>query len=183
MVQNFFHHQGHPFWQHYQVWGQPSAWQDTVITTWLVEDTASHLKERHGTSQCLHRWDCLKAQWSEPVLYASWANQQITLPLMPDATTYLQSPDTHWNSPFKADLRNCKAEAQFQGEVAAKQVIGLDQDTELKADIEKTIQAARPVNHIKGQPYDLDDPEYQKLIRTMLPTVGKTKSQSSGSRN
>ena len=106
-----------------------------------------------------------------------------TLPVMPDATAYLQSPDTHWNSPFKADLRNCKAEVQFQGEVAAKQVIGLDQGTELKADIEKTIQAARPVNHINGQPYDLDDPEYQKLIRTMLPTVGNTKSQSSGSRN
>ena len=61
--------------------------------------------------------------------------------------------------------------------------IGLDQDTELKADIEKTIQAARPVNHINGQPYDLDDPDYQELIRAMLPTVGKTKSQSSGSRN
>ena len=107
--------------QHYQVWGQPSAWQDTVITTWIVEDTASHLKERHGTSQCLHLWDCLKAQWSEPVLHASWANQQITLPVMPDATAYLQNPDIHWNSPFKADLRHCKAEVQFQGEVAAMQ--------------------------------------------------------------
>ena len=91
-----------------------------MITTWIVEDTASHLKERHGTSQCLVTPLGL-LESSEPVLHASWANQQITLPIMPDATAYLQSPDTHWNSPFKADLRHCKEEVQFQGEVAAMQ--------------------------------------------------------------
>ena len=90
-----------------------------VITTWLIEDLASQLRERHGTSQCIHIWDCLSAQWAEPVLHAQWTYQQIPLPVMPDSTAYLQSPDTHWNSPWKADLRTSKADLNFLGEVAA----------------------------------------------------------------
>ena len=41
------------------------------------------------------------------------------LPIMPDATAYLQSPDTHWNALLKCDLRASKSEVQGEGEVAA----------------------------------------------------------------
>ena len=82
-----------------------------------------------------------------------------------------------------------------------EQVIGLDQNKELKDAIEEAVKSAAPVNHITGEPYDVDDPAYQKLLKTMLPTatmtqhlpvgfelvqeayVGQTKSQSSSSRN
>ena len=82
-----------------------------------------------------------------------------------------------------------------------EQVIGLDQNQELKDAIEEAVKSAAPVNHITGEPYDFDDPAYQKLLKTMLPTkqmiqqlpvgfelvheafVGKDKSQSSSSRN
>ena len=78
-----------------------------------------------------------------------------------------------------------------------EQVIGLDQNKELKDAIEEAVKSAAPVNHITLEPYDVDDPEYQMFIKTMLPTAkmtehlpigfelvqeAKTKSQSS-SRN
>ena len=40
---------------------------------------------------------------------------------MPDGTAYLQGPDTHWNGPYKGDIRGSKAEVQHLGEVAAHQ--------------------------------------------------------------
>ena len=52
-------HPDHDFWKHYQVWGQPSAWQDQVITTWLIEDLAKTCQEQFGVSQAIHQWDCL----------------------------------------------------------------------------------------------------------------------------
>ena len=108
----------HEFWRHFQVWGQPSAWQDQVITTWLVESLSSHLQEQ-GVPQAVMLWDCMTAQWAEPVLHACWTHQMPLVPIMPDATAYLQSPDTHWNSPLKVDLRTSKGEVQHVGELAA----------------------------------------------------------------
>ena len=61
----------------------------------------------------------LQAQWAEPVLHECWTHQMPCVPIMPDATGYLQSPDTHWNAPFKCDLRESKAEVQGLGELAA----------------------------------------------------------------
>ena len=101
-----------------QVWGQPSAWQDQVITCWLVQALSSHLQEQGVPQACL-LWDCMTAQWAEPVLHECWTSQFPMLPIMPDATAYLQSPDTHWNAPMKVDLRTSKAEVQGEGEVAA----------------------------------------------------------------
>ena len=78
-----------------------------------------------------------------------------------------------------------------------EQVIGLDQNKELKDAIEEAVKSAAPVNHITLEPYDVDDPEHQMFIKSMLPTAkmteylpigfelvqeAKTKSQSS-SRN
>ena len=103
------------------MWGQPSAWQDQVITTWLVQNMASHLREVHGIHQSVQLWDCMGAQWSLPVLHEQWDNQMIPLPIMPDATAYLQGPDTHWNGQYKGDIRWSTAEVQHLGEVAAHQ--------------------------------------------------------------
>ena len=61
-------------------------------------------------------------QWSEPVLHESWLHNQIPQPVMPDATAYLQSPDTHWNFPYKADIKESKSELQHQGEIAAQKL-------------------------------------------------------------
>ena len=112
----------HEFFKYYRVWGQPSAWQDQVITTWLVQDLASSFQEKFGTTQCVHQWDCLGAQWSEPVLHESWLHNHILQPVMPDATAYLQSPDTHWNFPYKADIKESKAELQHECEIAAQKL-------------------------------------------------------------
>ena len=112
----------HDFWKYYRVWGQPSAWQDQVITTWLVQDLAASFQEKFGTTQCIHQWDCLSAQWCEPVLHESWVQNQVVLPVMPDATAYLQSPDTHWNFQYKADIKASKAELQQEQEIACQRV-------------------------------------------------------------
>ena len=101
------------------MWGQHSAWQDQVITTWLVQYMASHLREVHGIHQSVQLWDCLAAQWALPVLHEQWDNQMTPLPIMPGATAYLQGPDTHWNFPIKADMRQAKASVQHDGELLA----------------------------------------------------------------
>ena len=108
----------HEFWKHFRVWGQGSAWQDQVITTWLVESLASDLQEQ-GVPQSVMTWDCMAAQWAEPVLHECWTHQMPCVPIMPDATGYLQSPDTHWNAPLKCDMRESKSEVQGLGELAA----------------------------------------------------------------
>ena len=110
-------HPDHQFFQHYRVWGQSCAWQDAVVSCWLVQHVAEHTQH----APCIHTVDCLAAQWSEPVLHESWVQNHIQLPIMPDATAYLQAPDTHWNAPFKADIRGAKEAVQHLGEVGATQ--------------------------------------------------------------
>ena len=83
-----------------------------------METLASDLQEQ-GVPQAVTVWDCMAAQWAEPVLHQCWTSQMPCLPIMPDATAYLQSPDTHWNALIKADLRASKSEVQGEGELAS----------------------------------------------------------------
>ena len=55
-------------------------------------------------------------------MHESWTQNHIQTPVMPESTGYLQSPDTHWNFPYKADIRDAKAELQHLGEIAAQKL-------------------------------------------------------------
>ena len=101
---------GHEF--EFEVWGQPKAWTDEIVASWIVEFIA----EQYG--QCLCLTDCLAAQWTEPVLLRAWLNQVIWMPLAPDTTSFLAEPDTHEHAQMKASIRKVKAEVHRAYEAA-----------------------------------------------------------------
>ena len=94
--------------QQIRVWGQPSGWTDEVITTWM----SSYVKRELAPDGCLQIVDCLGSQWSEVTLSHTWANQQMQVPIAPNATSCLQIADTHIHSPLKAYIRQAKSELQ-----------------------------------------------------------------------
>ena len=98
----------HSWDEHILVWGQPRAWTDELISVWAIE----HIAECCG--QSVVQLDCLASQWSEPVLLQAWLKNLIWCPLPPDATSYLQEPDTHEHSQLKAEYRKAKADLHFQ---------------------------------------------------------------------
>ena len=53
------------------------------------------------------------ADGEEPVLPTGWRKNLIGAPLPPDATSYLQEPDTHEHSQLKAEYRETKADLHF----------------------------------------------------------------------
>ena len=98
-----------PAWMdEFLVWGQPRAWTDELISSWLVD----HIHSEWG--QAIVQLDCLGAQWSEPVLLQAWSKNLIWCPLAPDTTSYLQEPDTHEHSQLKSLIREVKSELHFQ---------------------------------------------------------------------
>ena len=101
---------GHQF--EFEVWGQPKAWTDEVIASWIVE----FISAEWGQAMVLS--DCLAAQWTEPVLLRAWLHQVIWTPLAPDVTSYLAEPDTHEHAQMKAEIRSCKAELHRAYELA-----------------------------------------------------------------
>ena len=94
------------------VWGQPKAWTDEIVASWIVE----FISEQYG--QCVCLTDCLAAQWTEPVLLRAWLNQVVWMPLAPDTTSFLAEPDTHEHSQLKASVRKIKAEVHRSYEAA-----------------------------------------------------------------
>ena len=94
------------------VWGQPRAWTDELISTWVIE----HIKAQYG--QSIVQVDCLAAQWSEACLLRAWCENILWCPLSPDVTSYLQEPDTHEHSQLKSIIREIKGEIHFTMEQA-----------------------------------------------------------------
>ena len=90
-----------------RVWGQPAAWTDEIICSFLSDYVQELFPS--GVIQIL---DCLGSQWSEMTLSKVWANQQLQVPIAPNATSCLQVADTHIHSVLKAYLRQAKAELQ-----------------------------------------------------------------------
>ena len=90
-----------------RVWGQPRAWTDELISTWVIE----HIKLEWGQAIC--QVDCLASQWSKPCLVKAWDEGILWCPLAPDVTSYLQEPDTHEHSQLKAIIREKKTELHF----------------------------------------------------------------------
>ena len=88
--------------RHLRVWGQPAAWADQVIQTWVSE----YIRELYP--QAIVLCDCLGAAWAPEVLAQTWINQQLQIPHAPGATSYLQTLDTHLHALFKAYLVQAK---------------------------------------------------------------------------
>ena len=78
------------WFQNARVWGQPAAWTDNVIASWHSDLVRSQRR------QAIHVVDCLGGQWTPEVLFTAWKNQQMQIPIMPGATSFLQVPDTHF---------------------------------------------------------------------------------------
>ena len=64
----------------------------------LVEEQTKKTAEMRGG----------RSQWFEPVLLQAWLKNLFWCPLPPDATSYLQEPDTHLHSQLKAEYRETK---------------------------------------------------------------------------
>ena len=88
----------------FEIWGQPKAWTDEIIASWIVE----FIGKQYGQSLVIS--DCLSAQWSEPVLLQAWLSQVVWAPLAPDVTSFLAEPDTHEHAQLKAEIRLAKSE-------------------------------------------------------------------------
>ena len=93
--------------QHFRIWGQPAAWADQVICSWVSDFLAEEYPQG-----CIQLVDCLGSQWSSEVLIKCWANQQAQIPIAPNSTSFLQVADTHIHSPLKAYIRQEKARLQ-----------------------------------------------------------------------
>ena len=119
------------------IWGQSSAWQDRLVTAWLIqkmgqEFTSMERGERWdprapdapNTSQALHSWDCLESQWNDKTLYQAWKHQQMTMPVLPEHTRSAQGPDTHFFGRHKHHIKRAKAKVNLQGEISAYQQQG-----------------------------------------------------------
>ena len=90
------------------IWGQPAAWADQVIQTWVsdyVQSLYPHV---------LQIVDCMGAQWAPDVLSHVWANQQLQMPIAPGATSFLQVSDTHIHAHLKQYILQANARLQDQ---------------------------------------------------------------------
>ena len=91
-----------------EIWGQPRAWTDELIATWMVEFLANEC----GRPSLVYA-DCLSSQWTASVLMRAWLENMIWAPYAPEVTSWLQEPDTHEHSQLKALIREVKAELHF----------------------------------------------------------------------
>ena len=82
-----------------EIWGQPAAWADQIICLWVSDYLQRHF------SQCIYIVDCLGSQWCEEVLLRTWSNQQLQVPIAPNATFQVQVADTHHHSQLKQYIR------------------------------------------------------------------------------
>ena len=101
----------HVFWEGYAVFGQASAWVCSGMAVLY-----QHFLAGEVPGGAMTVCDCLGSQWSEPALFAAWDNQIAQFPIPPNATAYMQGPDTHLHGTIKPAMRDIKA-----GEIAAKQ--------------------------------------------------------------
>ena len=90
-----------------EIWGQPRAWTDELISTWVVE----FIKREIG--HALVFADCLASQWTSGVLLRAWLEGIIWAPYAPEVTSWLQEPDTHEHSQLKSLIRAVKSELHF----------------------------------------------------------------------
>ena len=94
-------------WQNeFVIWGQPSAWADTIICNWMSD----YIAETYG--QTFQIVDCLGSMWQESTLQRCWANQQYQIPIAPNATSFLQVADTHVHARLKAFIREAKGDLE-----------------------------------------------------------------------
>ena len=90
-----------------EIWGQPRAWMDELISVWVVE----FIKREHG--RALVFADCLSSQWTNAVLLRAWLEGILWAPYAPEVTSWLQEPDTHEHSQLKALIRAVKREMHW----------------------------------------------------------------------
>ena len=107
-IQQFEPHDKKGLVERLEVWGQPRAWTDELISTWVVEFIANEI----GRPSLVYA-DCLSAQWTSSVLLRAWLENIIWCPYAPDVTSWLQEPDTHEHSQLKALIREVKAELHY----------------------------------------------------------------------
>ena len=96
-------------WMQYRVWGQPAAWCDQIICTWISE----YLQELYPQG-CIQIVDCLGSQWSPEVVLKCWAANQAQIPIAPNSTSYLQVADTHVHATLKAYILAQKERLQAE---------------------------------------------------------------------
>ena len=90
-----------------RVWGQPSAWADSVMQCWLSDLLAEYVP------QCITVCDCFQGQWTPVVLHTSWFNQQFQIPVGPDVTPLLQLADVAVIAPAKSAAESKKEDLQL----------------------------------------------------------------------
>ena len=92
----------------FEVWGQPAAWCDGVLSLWLSD----HIAAQTGDDPAMIITDCLGSSWAEETVQQYWINNQPAFPLAPGTTSYLAPPDTHVHKLMKDYLRDAKTELQ-----------------------------------------------------------------------
>ena len=65
------------------IWGQPRAWTDELVATWMFEFIANEY------GQALAFGDCLGSQWTEAACLRAWLSQVVLAPYAPDVTSFL----------------------------------------------------------------------------------------------
>ena len=135
------------------VWGQPAAWADQVICSWASDYVASLYP------QAIQLVDCLGAQWEPDVLLRQWLNQQLQIPVAPNATSFLQPADTHCHSQLKAIIVEVKSRLEEEWDRQSKQ---MGQQREYKWGPAETLQVVAEAIAIFRQRFHLRKPEQQK---------------------
>ena len=110
-----------------EIWGQPRAWTDELISVWVVE----FIKREHG--KALVFADCLSSQWTPSVLLRAWLEQIMWAPYAPEVTSWLQEPDTHEHSQLKSSIRAVKRELHWALEEEHRRACKTTDKNELKA--------------------------------------------------
>jgi len=100
------------------IWGQPAAWADQCMCSWVSDYIASVY------SQAVLLVDCLGAQWEPETLCRCWLNQQAQIPIAPNATSFLQPADTHCHGQLKACIFQAQAQTQEEWDRHALQKDG-----------------------------------------------------------
>ena len=93
----------------YRVWGQPAAWCDQVICTWISE----YIQELYPQG-CIQIVDCLGSQRGPEVVLKCWAANQAQIPIAPNSTSFLQVADTHVHALLKAYILQHKTRLQAE---------------------------------------------------------------------
>lgn len=87
-----------------RVWGQPSAYQDSVLCCWHSE----LIKEETGGNGAIHLVDMFSGEWTEDVLNKNYVRQQTKVGIGPKVTAKIQPTDVKFAKLGKDAMRSTK---------------------------------------------------------------------------